>query len=90
VISTPPVLVAPQEKEPPLLYIAATHQVVSTVLVVEKEVKKEKLTAFRGQSISLAKYCLQQSKGTRTIKSSHIVFSQQLENYGNTLRCTQL
>jgi hypothetical protein len=35
VLSTP-VLVAPKEKEPLLLYIAATHQVVSTVLVVER------------------------------------------------------
>jgi dsDNA-binding SOS-regulon protein len=35
VLSTPPVLVAPNKKEPLLLYIAATHQVVSTVLVVE-------------------------------------------------------
>jgi hypothetical protein len=37
IISTPPVLVAPREKEPLLLYIAATSQVVSTVLVVERE-----------------------------------------------------
>jgi hypothetical protein len=36
VLSTPPVLVAAKEKEPLLLYIAATHQVVSTVLVVER------------------------------------------------------
>jgi dsDNA-binding SOS-regulon protein len=36
VLSTSPVLVAPNEKEPLLLYIAATHQVVSTVLVVER------------------------------------------------------
>jgi ribonuclease HI len=35
VLSTLPMLVAPKEKEPLLLYIAATHQVVSTVLVVE-------------------------------------------------------
>jgi hypothetical protein len=35
-LSTPPVLVAPKEKEPLLLYIAATHQVVSTVLLVER------------------------------------------------------
>jgi dsDNA-binding SOS-regulon protein len=34
--STPPVLVAPKEREALLLYIAATHQVVSTVLVVER------------------------------------------------------
>jgi hypothetical protein len=30
------VLVAPSEKEPLLLYIAATHQVVSTILVVKR------------------------------------------------------
>jgi hypothetical protein len=36
VLSTPLVLVAPNEKEPLLLYIVATHQVVSTVLVVER------------------------------------------------------
>jgi hypothetical protein len=35
VLSTPPVLVPPKEKEPILLYIAATYQVVSTVLVVK-------------------------------------------------------
>jgi hypothetical protein len=36
VISTPPVLVAPKEREPLLPYITATHQVVSTVLLVER------------------------------------------------------
>jgi hypothetical protein len=36
VLSTPPVLVAQKEKKPLLLYITATHQVVSTVLVVER------------------------------------------------------
>jgi hypothetical protein len=36
VLSTPPVLVALKEKEPLLLYIAATHQLVSTVLVVKR------------------------------------------------------
>jgi hypothetical protein len=36
VLPTPPVLVAPNEKEPLLLYIAATHQVVRTVLVVKR------------------------------------------------------
>jgi hypothetical protein len=36
VLSTPPVLGAPKEREPLLLYIAATHQVMSTVLVVER------------------------------------------------------
>ena len=32
-LSTPPILVTPKEKEPMLLYIAATNQVVSTTLV---------------------------------------------------------
>jgi hypothetical protein len=41
VLSTPLVLVAPKEKEPLLLYIATTHQVISTVLVVERS-KEEK------------------------------------------------
>jgi hypothetical protein len=36
VLSTPPVLVAPNEKEPLLLYIIATYQVVSIVLLVER------------------------------------------------------
>jgi hypothetical protein len=36
VLSTPPVLVALEDKEPLLLYIAATHQMVNTLLVVER------------------------------------------------------
>jgi hypothetical protein len=36
VLSTPQLLVAPKETQPLLLYIAATYQVVSTVLVVER------------------------------------------------------
>jgi hypothetical protein len=35
-LSTFPVLVTPREKEPMLLYIAATNQVISSVLVVER------------------------------------------------------
>ena len=35
-LSTPPILVTPREREPMLLYIAATNQVVSTALVVER------------------------------------------------------
>jgi hypothetical protein len=41
VLSTPLVLVSPKEKEPLLLYIAATHQVVSTVLVVEQSEERK-------------------------------------------------
>jgi hypothetical protein len=46
VLSTPPVLVAPKEREPLLLYIAATHQVVSTVLVVKRS-KEGKAHGFQ-------------------------------------------
>lgn len=37
ILATNPVLAAPNMGEPMLLYIAATHQVVSAVLVVEQE-----------------------------------------------------
>ena len=37
-LATNPVLTAPNMGEPMLLYIAATNQVVSAVLVVEREV----------------------------------------------------
>ena len=35
-LSTPPVLAAPTEKEPMFLYIATTSQVVSTVIMVQR------------------------------------------------------
>ena len=37
VLSTPLILIAPAEKEPIFLYVAATNRVVSTVLVVERD-----------------------------------------------------
>ena len=37
ILATNPILVAPTVGEPMLFYIAATHQVVSAVLVVERE-----------------------------------------------------
>jgi hypothetical protein len=74
VFSTPPVLVAPKEKEPLLLYITATHQVVSTVLVVERS-EEGKPTGSKGRYISSVKYYLRQNRGTHIIKSLHIVFS---------------
>ena len=36
-MATPPILVAPRPREPLLLYVAAMNQVVSAVLVVERE-----------------------------------------------------
>ena len=36
-LTTPPILAAPTEKDPMLLYITATSRVVSTVIVVERK-----------------------------------------------------
>ena len=41
-IASNPILAAPNVGEPMLLYISATHQVVSAVLVVEREEKGHK------------------------------------------------
>ena len=35
-LSTPPILVVPQEREPLYLYIAAHSSIVSTVLIIER------------------------------------------------------
>ena len=37
VLSTPPIIAVPREKEPLFLYIIAKSNIVSTVLVVERE-----------------------------------------------------
>ena len=42
ILPTNPVLAAPNISKPTLLYIAATHQVVSAVLVVERETDEHK------------------------------------------------
>jgi hypothetical protein len=75
VISTPPVLVAPNEKEPLLLYIAATHQVVSTVLVVKRS-EEGKAHGVQRPVYFVSKVLSPTKKGTRTIKCSHTVYSQ--------------
>jgi hypothetical protein len=66
----------------PLLYIAATHQVVSMVLVVDRS-KEGKAHGVQRPSY------LQQSRGTRAIESLHTAYSQQHKSCGNILRCTQ-
>ncbi|KAK1602968.1 hypothetical protein QYE76_000045 [Lolium multiflorum] len=70
-ISTPPILVAPKEKEPLLLYIAATPQVVSTALVVERE-EEGKLHGVQRPVYFISKRRLQNS-GTRNIR--HMEYS---------------
>ena len=46
-LATPPILAAPTEKEPMLLYIAATSRVVSTVTVVERKEEGKALSVQR-------------------------------------------
>ena len=47
ILATNPVLATPNIGEPMLLYIAATHQVVSAVLVVEREADRHKFPLQR-------------------------------------------
>ena len=46
-LASPPILVAPVDQEPLLLYIAATNQVVSAVLVVERDAPADKTRSKR-------------------------------------------
>jgi hypothetical protein len=76
VLSMPPVLVAPNEKEPLLLYIAATHQVIHMVLVVEcsKEGKAhgvQRSVYFLSKVLSPSKQCYPHYK-----KNSHTACSR--------------
>jgi hypothetical protein len=61
-LSTPPVLVAPKDKEPLLQYIAATHQVVSTVLVVER--------SEEGENSRSSTTCILLERSTFTIQAT--------------------
>ena len=51
-LASPPILVAPVDKEPLLLYIAATNQVVSAVLVVECDAPTDKSKGKRSGTSS--------------------------------------
>ena len=46
-LTTPPVLAAPREEEPMLLYVAATNLAVSAVMVVERKAENSDLTEQR-------------------------------------------
>src|SRR3954469_21860329 len=46
-LSTAPILAAPIEKEPMMLYITATNRVISAVMVVERPVKDKAQTIQR-------------------------------------------
>ena len=68
ILATNPVLAAPDIGEPMLLYIAATHQVVSAVLVVEREKRMDTNSPFKSRSTMCPLSLLRASHDTRIIK----------------------
>ena len=62
-----PILAALNVREPMLLYISATHQVVSAVLVVERQQDGHKFR-FRGQYITCPLSSLHANPGTLITK----------------------
>jgi hypothetical protein len=89
VLSTPPVLVAPKEREPLLLYITATHQVVSTVLVVERS-EEGKAHGVQQPVYFLNEFYHHRNNAIRITKNLRTTCSQQHGSYNSTSRCTQL
>jgi hypothetical protein len=84
----PLVLVTLKEKEPLLLFTVATHQLVSTVLVVERS-EEGKAHRVQRPVYFLSEVLSPKNRGTRTTKSLHTTCSQQHGNYDNISRCTQ-
>ena len=87
-LSTPPVLATPHEREPMLLYIAATNQVVSTALVVERT-EEGKAHGVQRPVYSSARSYPPPSSGTRTTRSWRTVSSGQPVSYATTSRSTR-
>ena len=61
-LTSAPILVAPEQGEPLLLYIAANNHIVSAALVVEREklghpLKVQQLVYFVGEVLVDAKVC---------------------------------
>ena len=67
ILATNPVLAAPNIGEPMLLYIAATHQVVSAVLIVEREMDGHKIP-LQKLVYYVSTVSLHASHGTHIIK----------------------
>jgi hypothetical protein len=63
-----PILTSPQDSEPLYLYVAATTQVVSTVIVVERT-EEDTLCRFSGRCTASAKSCPTPRRATRKSRS---------------------
>ena len=66
-LTTPPILAAPTDKEPMLLYITATSRVVSTVIVVERK-KEGRALPVQRPVYYLSEVLSASSKTTPTIR----------------------
>ena len=66
ILATNPVLAAPNAGELMLLYISATHQVVSAVLVAERE--RDRNSLFKSRYTMYPLSSLHENNGTRIIK----------------------
>ena len=75
-LSTAPVLATPIEKEPMMLYIAATSRVISIVMVVERP-ERTRHSWFRGRYTMSVKYSQPPSKTIPTIRRCAMVCTWQ-------------
>jgi hypothetical protein len=66
-LTSAPILVPPDAGEALLIYVAATTQVASTAIVVER--REEGHCPSRGQSTSSVKYCPRPKSATRKFRS---------------------
>ena len=82
-LTKPPVLVPPCDGELLLLYIAATTQVVSASLVVEREEEGHAFMVQRPVSSS-ARYCLTQKPATPKSRNSYTPYSSPRGSYATT------
>jgi hypothetical protein len=88
VLSMPPVLVASKEKEPLLLYIASTYQVISTILVV-KQSEEGKAHRVQRPVYFLSEVLSPSKQRYPHYQNSRIAYSQQRESYDITSWFTQ-
>ena len=81
----PPVLAAPVDKEPLLLYVAANARAISLAIVVERKEAGKEYPVQRTVIIS-AKCSLSQSRDTRIGRSWYMGFSWQVRSLNNTFK----
>ena len=89
ILATNPILAVPNIGEPMMLYIAATHQVVSAVLVVVRETDGHKFP-FKSQFTTCTLSLIHANHGTRIIKRSRMRYSWHPGSYDTTFKSVRL